>query len=100
MEPDGLESPEEVLAHRTVHLARVRDMLSTMDMFIFTLGLTEAWVHKASRTVYPTAPGVIAGAYDDQEFEFKNFSFSEIHDSPCRVHGYRQSAAGFEVDFC
>ncbi len=48
-----------------------------MDLFIFTFGLTEAWVHNIHHTVYPTAPGVIAGNFSSDEFSFKNFSFYE-----------------------
>ena len=53
-------------------------MLQTMDLFIFTLGLTEAWVHRDTGTVYPTAPGTIAGRFDENIYEFKNFKFQEI----------------------
>lgn len=80
VEPKGLESAAEVLEHRACHLARVRDMLWFSDLFIFTLGLTEAWVHKATDTVFPTAPGVIAGDFDPAVYEFRNFSFNEIVD--------------------
>lgn len=78
VEPNGLGSAEEVLAHRKYHLDRVREMFETMDLFIFTLGLTEAWVHKESGTVFPTAPGTIAGTYDPKIYEFRNFGFREI----------------------
>ncbi len=78
VEPNGLGSAAEVLAHRKYHLDRVREMFETMDLLIFTLGLTEAWVHKASGTVFPTAPGTIAGTYDPEQYEFRNFRFQEI----------------------
>ena len=78
VEPEGLASPEEVLAQRRSHLALVRQMLETMDVFIFTFGLTEAWVHKGSGTVYPTAPGTIAGAFDASQFAFVNYGFRDV----------------------
>ncbi|MDR4306254.1 GSCFA domain-containing protein [Chelatococcus sambhunathii] len=78
VEPDGLESPDEVMVHRQAHLKAVARMVRTMDLFIFTLGLTEAWVHRRTGVVYPTAPGVIAGRFDPDEFTFKNFTHSEI----------------------
>jgi hypothetical protein len=78
VEPTGLSSPEEVKAHRSEHLEKVRYLLSRTRLFIFTFGLTEGWVHKASGTVYPTAPGVIAGAFDPDVFEFKNFTAAEV----------------------
>lgn len=78
VEPYGLSSPEEVMAHRGQHLAAVRSMVNSMDLFIFTFGLTEGWVHKATGTTYPTAPGTIAGSYDPEIYAFKNFKASEI----------------------
>lgn len=78
VEPEGLASPEDVLAQRKHHLARVRQMFETMDVFIFTLGLTEAWMHTQTGTVYPTAPGTIAGAFDPAQFTFVNFGFNEV----------------------
>jgi hypothetical protein len=81
VDPDGLESVEELGMLRKYHIGRVLKMFQTMDAFIFTLGLTEAWIHKESGTVYPTAPGVIAGNFDDTTFAFKNFQFQEIFDA-------------------
>ena len=78
VEPTGLSSRDEVLQHRAAHLANVRSMLTQMNLFIFTLGLTEAWVHRESGTVYPTAPGTIAGTFDPAVYEFKNFRYGEV----------------------
>jgi hypothetical protein len=80
VEPEGLNSPEEVMAHRRGHLTAVRRMLTSMDLFVFTFGLTEAWVDKRDGTVFPTAPGTIAGSFDPEFFEFKNFTFTEVMD--------------------
>lgn len=78
VEPQGLDSREEVIAHRRHHLACVAEMLRTTDVFIFTLGLTEAWELKSTGTVYPTAPGVIAGAFDAAKYGFVNFDMFQI----------------------
>jgi hypothetical protein len=51
-----------------------------MDAFIFTLGLTEAWVNKHNDRAYPTAPGTIAGSYDPEVHAFKNFAYNEVYD--------------------
>jgi hypothetical protein len=80
IEPDGFESSDEVLALRRDHLARVKRLFQEMNVFIFTFGLTEAWVHGASGRVYPTAPGTIAGDYDPKLHKFENFGFDEIRD--------------------
>lgn len=78
VEPEGLESPEEVMAHRRMHLAAVRKLLGEMDLFVFTFGLTEAWVDKRNSTVFPTAPGTLAGSFDPALFEFRNFTHGEV----------------------
>ena len=78
VEPEGVDSPEKVIKHRYVHVSRVKELFESLDLFIFTLGLTEMWVHKESGTVYPTAPGTLAGDFDDQLYEFQNAQFSDI----------------------
>jgi hypothetical protein len=80
VEPEGLASVEAVLAHRRSHLAAVKAMLASMNLFVFTFGLTEAWIDRRDGTVYPTAPGTIAGSFDPALYEFKNFTFSEVMD--------------------
>ena len=52
------ESPEEAQADRLFHLARVRKMIEQMEVFVFTLGLTETWVDRAANIVYGSHPGV------------------------------------------
>lgn len=81
LDPGGLPSPDDVLKHRAHHLARVRDAFESADLFVFTFGLTEAWVHKASGTVYPTAPGTIAGTFDPDQYAFKNYDIVEVLNS-------------------
>lgn len=78
VEPQGLESADEVLAHRRLHLQKVLRLLNRLDVLIFTLGLTEAWVDRQTGRVYPTCPGVIAGQYDEERHEFHNFSYEEV----------------------
>lgn len=78
VEPEGLDSPEEVLKHRQFHTLRVKELFESLDLFIFTLGLTEMWIHKESGTVYPTAPGTLAGEFNENLYELKNAQFSEV----------------------
>lgn len=80
VEPDGLASPEIVVEMRAQHLAVLAGALKQADMIVFTLGLTEAWEHTATGTVYPTAPGTIAGSFDPQIFHFANYGVAEILD--------------------
>ena len=69
---------EEVIEHRAFHISRVRELFKRLDLFIFTLGSTEMWIHKDSGTVYPTAPGTLLGNFDQSVYEFKNAQFQEI----------------------
>ncbi len=79
VEPNGLASEEEVIAHRAAHLGAVRLLLRKVDVFVFTFGLTEAWRDKESGTIYPTAPETIAGTFNPEKFEFVNLTFNEIY---------------------
>ena len=79
VEPAGLPSAEAVRQHRLQHLDKVRRPFSRADVFVFRLGLTEAWTHRESGTVYPTAPGTIAGSYRPDVHAFINFDFLEVY---------------------
>lgn len=79
VEPEGHSSPEEVVAHRQHHLTKVRQVLETCDVFVFTFGLTEGWQHNESGTVYPTAPGTAAGSFDPAKYSFVNFGFIDVY---------------------
>lgn len=87
VEPMGLPSAETVLAHRTEHLRAVKSLFSNLDVFVFTLGLTEAWVDRKSGTVYPTCPGTIAGTFAPDIYAFHNFKFTEIRDDFLKLRG-------------
>jgi hypothetical protein len=85
VEPDGLGSVQEVLEHRQRHIRALRGILRRTDIFVFTLGLTETWEDVESGTVFPTAPGTIAGSHDPEKFRFHNLKFNEIYDDLVRV---------------
>lgn len=78
VEPYGHPSAKDVMVARAKHLDKVKAMLLDMDVLVFTFGLTEAWIHTESETVYPTAPGTIAGSYDPEIYSFKNYSYNEV----------------------
>lgn len=65
---------------RREHLSKVREAFHSCDVFVFTFGLTEAWIHKETGTVYPTAPGTLAGSFDPDTFAFRNYRHREIFD--------------------
>ena len=79
IEPLGFSSQNELIEHRQFHLKKVSKLFKLMDIFIFTLGLTETWENKETGLVYPTAPGTIAGQFDENIYAFKNFTYSEVH---------------------
>lgn len=92
VEPDGLESPESVIKHRGKHLLALKQMFTKADVIIFTLGLTECWRHRTTGEVYPTAPGTISGSYSDKEYEFKNFTATEIYDDFVKFMNYLRAS--------
>lgn len=78
VEPEGLASAAHVERQRAEHIVAVRSVLTDSDVLVFTLGLTEGWEDVRSGTIYPTAPGTIAGDYDPDRYRFHNFTVSEI----------------------
>lgn len=78
IEPGGFASEAELRADRTHHLAKVRAMFETLDVFVFTLGLTEGWVSRADGAVFPLCPGVSGGVFDADAHAFHNFRVSEV----------------------
>lgn len=76
--PEGFATAEAVRAARLSHLDAVRRVLEDCAVFVFTLGLTEAWLSEADGTAYPIAPGVVAEG------------------DPCRFHD--MTAAEVEAD--
>lgn len=79
IEPDGFKSKDEALKSRQSTLKAIKRSLKKIDVFIFTLGLTEAWINKQGAYVYPMCPGTLAGNFDPAQHEFKNFSFLEVY---------------------
>lgn len=78
VEPDGFGSREEMTVCRGAHLAAVRKMFESTDIFVFTLGLTEAWLSKRDGAAYPLCPGTAAGTYSPDRYRFHNFTTAEI----------------------
>lgn len=78
IEANGFLSEEQLLSSQNFHLSKVREMFENLDVFVFTLGLTETWLSKVDGAVYPLAPGVVAGGFDDRLHEFKNMSYSDV----------------------
>lgn len=78
IEPRGFGSEGELKRSVEIHLNAVRAMLRRMDVFVFTLGLTEAWCSVEDGMVYPTCPGTQAGTYSESKYKFVNFTYDEV----------------------
>lgn len=78
VEPDGFATIEELEQSRADLFQAVRETFENLDVFVFTLGLTEAWRSRSDGAVYPLAPGVAAGEMDEERHEFVNFSVAEV----------------------
>jgi hypothetical protein len=82
--PAGFATESDVTDERKRHLAAVRRVFQECKIFIFTLGLTEAWL-TGDGTALPVPPGA-AGA--DGEAAYHNFGVDEM----------RQDMNGFLAD--
>ncbi len=78
VDPVGHNSPDTIRHLRSRHLQKVRRMLETLDVFVFTLGLTEAWQLHKDQTVFPVCPGTEAGVFESLKYGFVNFRYPEI----------------------
>lgn len=78
VEKGGFATEDELLLARNHTAAMVRRIFSNSHVFVFTLGLTEAWVSREDGAVYPVCPGVEAGTFDPRRHEFRNFTYQEI----------------------
>lgn len=80
IQPGGFHSRAEYDADRHVHYAAVRRMVETADVFVFTLGLTEAWENTSDGMVYAVCPGCGAGRHVTGQSRFHNFTLPEVHE--------------------
>lgn len=80
IQPGGFLSHREFEMDRERHFAAVRRAFETLDVFIFTLGLTEAWAARADGAVFTLCPGTAGGRFDPARHEFLNFSVLDVID--------------------
>lgn len=85
VETAGFANLETAKADRNGHLLAVRQMFETMDVLVFTLGLTEAWLSEGDGAVFPLAPGVVAQSEHPLPCHPHNFSVREIFDDLAAV---------------
>ena len=75
--PNGFKHECEIFDARQKTYLAIRQGFAEAGLFIFTLGLTEAW-GDTDGNYYPSCPGTIRGTFSPQKHFFKNFNYSEI----------------------
>ncbi len=83
--PMGFSSKAQACADRNYHLYTVSEMIRKMNVFVFTTGLTEAWINTIDNYCYPVVPGVVAGVFLPDSHRFHNFTFAETVDDLQKV---------------
>jgi hypothetical protein len=78
IQPGGFPTAAEFMLDRAQHFAAVRKAFRAMGIFVFTLGLTEAWLDSRDGSVYPLAPGVAGGSFNPAHHRFHNFTVAEV----------------------
>ena len=78
IQEDRFQALEELRADREHHFACVRRAFEELDIFVFTLGLTECWVSGDDGAAYPICPGTGGGEYDAAKYKFVNFDVAEV----------------------
>ncbi len=72
IEPTGWATVEDVEADRLSHLAAVLRMFREIDVFVFTLGLTEVWTDRRDGSAFPLCPGRGRGVFDASRYRWRN----------------------------
>jgi hypothetical protein len=75
--PDGYPTLEALEADRRGHLEAVRGMFHDLDVFIFTLGLTEVWTDVRDGAAFPSCPGRGRGYFDPDRYAWRNLGVAE-----------------------
>lgn len=79
LEREPFGSVAELQALQADHLERVVELLGKTDVFVFTLGLTEAWVSRQDGAVFPLCPGTSAGGvFDPERHGFVNLGVGAV----------------------
>jgi hypothetical protein len=68
IQPGGFETIEMLERDRAFHLAAVGRMFRELDVFVFTLGLTEVWCSPSDGAAFPICPGRGAGRFDPDRY--------------------------------
>jgi hypothetical protein len=78
VEPGGFVSVEELQLSRAETLAAVAAAVRGAQVFVFTLGLTEAWQDRETGVEFAVCPGTVAGRFDAERHVFVNHGFGAL----------------------
>jgi GSCFA family len=94
----GFCSSNDVMEARTKHLAAVRHTFTSCSVFIFTLGLTEAWLSDPDSRVFPIPPGVLSDIPTATIVRFHNFTYDEVFKDLARFyHAFKSINANAHI---
>lgn len=74
---DGYGTLEELQAARQATLDAIGRSLTTIELLVFTLGLTESWINSAG-VAYPMCPGTVRGEFLEDRHQFHNFTGQDV----------------------
>lgn len=77
IEPQGFASIPEALASRRTMLRGLRRSIEGADVFVFTLGLTEAWVDDEGLP-FAACPGTLGGEFDPQHHHLVRYTTGQV----------------------
>lgn len=78
VEPGGFVSVDELLRSRAETLAAIAAAVKGTQVFVFTMGLTEAWQDRDTGVEYAVCPGTVAGRFDPEAHVFVNHRFGAL----------------------
>jgi hypothetical protein len=78
IEPSGFDSAAELHSARETTFAALRACVAQSDVFVFTMGLTEAWINRDAGFEYALCPGTGAGQFDAQRDGFVNHPYDDL----------------------
>jgi len=71
-------SVAELEADRRAHLAAVSRLFASVDVFLFTLGLTEVWTDRRDGAAFPACPGRGRGVFDPDRHVLVNLGVDAV----------------------
>lgn len=78
IQPAGFATRQEYRLDRARHFSAVREAFETLDVFMFTLGLTECWISRQDGAAYPVCPGTAAGKFAPDRHVLHNLGVEEV----------------------